>query len=128
MSAKTIGRSVVYQRRGTEFIHLSKPFRTKEQAEKERVKLKSSPRVPKVCNRSRLCWSEGLTRVYSKRNYKVLMPQHETLGERIIRGITSKGPQPPVISHWRTDTRWCEPAMLGWTLQLRRASLVRLSL
>jgi hypothetical protein len=36
MRGKTIGRWVVYERRQTEFIHLSKPFRTKEQAEKER--------------------------------------------------------------------------------------------
>jgi hypothetical protein len=43
MNAKTIARWVVYERRETEFIHLSKPFRTKEQAEKERLRLKARP-------------------------------------------------------------------------------------
>jgi hypothetical protein len=47
MNAKTIGRWVVYERRETEFIHLSKPFRTKGQAEKERARLKARPEYRK---------------------------------------------------------------------------------
>jgi len=37
------GRWVVYERREGKFVFLSKPFRTKAQAEKERNKLKALP-------------------------------------------------------------------------------------
>jgi hypothetical protein len=47
---KIIGRWVVYERQETEFIHLSKPFRTKEQAEKERIRLKARPEYRKSAN------------------------------------------------------------------------------
>jgi hypothetical protein len=38
--AKTVGRWVVYERQGTEFVHLSKLFKKRGQAEKAREKLK----------------------------------------------------------------------------------------
>jgi hypothetical protein len=43
MAEKKNGRWVVYEYRDGEFIHLSKLFATKEQAEKAREKLKSRP-------------------------------------------------------------------------------------
>jgi hypothetical protein len=43
---KRVGRWVVYERQNGEFIHLSKPFKTKAQAEKERAKFdKKYPRA-----------------------------------------------------------------------------------
>jgi hypothetical protein len=36
---KTVGRWVVYERQGGEFVYLSKPLKTKAQAESERLKL-----------------------------------------------------------------------------------------
>jgi len=47
MNSKTTGRWVVYKRQEAAFIYLSKPFRTKEQAEKERAKLKVRPEYRK---------------------------------------------------------------------------------
>jgi hypothetical protein len=37
--AKTVGRWVVYERQDGEFVYLSKPLKTKAQAESERLKL-----------------------------------------------------------------------------------------
>jgi hypothetical protein len=36
---KTSGSWVVYEKRGVEFVHVSKPFKTKQEAEKERERL-----------------------------------------------------------------------------------------
>jgi hypothetical protein len=36
---KTKGRWVVYEKRGVEFVHVSKRFKTKQEAEKERERL-----------------------------------------------------------------------------------------
>ena len=43
MAQKTSGRWVVYEFRDGEFIHLSKLFTSKEQAEKAREKMKERP-------------------------------------------------------------------------------------
>ena len=43
MAEKKGGRWVVYEYRGGEFIHLSKLFTSKEQAEKAREKMKARP-------------------------------------------------------------------------------------
>jgi hypothetical protein len=37
--AKTSGRWVVYEKRGLEYVHVSKRFKTKQEAEKERERL-----------------------------------------------------------------------------------------
>jgi hypothetical protein len=37
--AKSTGRWVVYEKRGVEYVHVSKPFKTKPEAEKERERL-----------------------------------------------------------------------------------------
>jgi hypothetical protein len=39
LMAKTVGRWVVYERQDGEFVYLSKPLKTKAQAESERLKL-----------------------------------------------------------------------------------------
>jgi len=39
---KIVGRWIVYEYRDGEFVHLSKPLPTKEQAERERAKLVSA--------------------------------------------------------------------------------------
>jgi hypothetical protein len=43
MAGKTSGRWVVYEFRDGEFVHLSKLFTSKAQAEKAREKMKSRP-------------------------------------------------------------------------------------
>jgi hypothetical protein len=40
---KTVGRWLVYERKNGEFVFLSKPLKTKEEADKERLKLKARP-------------------------------------------------------------------------------------
>jgi len=40
--SKIVGRWIVYEYRDGEFVHLSKPLPTKEQAERERAKLVSA--------------------------------------------------------------------------------------
>lgn len=45
---KKTGRWYVYERREEEFILLSKPFKTKAEAEKQRIKLKARPEYRKV--------------------------------------------------------------------------------
>lgn len=39
---KTSGRWVVYEKRGVEYVHLSKGFQTKQEAEKERERLQQN--------------------------------------------------------------------------------------
>jgi hypothetical protein len=36
---KISGRWVVYEKRGVEYVHVSEPFKTKQEAEKERERL-----------------------------------------------------------------------------------------
>jgi len=36
---KSTGRWAVYEKRGVEYVHRSKPFKTKREAEKERERL-----------------------------------------------------------------------------------------
>jgi hypothetical protein len=43
MAAKKSGRWVVYERQGDKFVFLSKLLKTKESAEKERLRLKELP-------------------------------------------------------------------------------------
>jgi hypothetical protein len=43
MTVKKSGRWVVYERREGEFAFLSKPFKTKKEAEKERLRLTERP-------------------------------------------------------------------------------------
>jgi hypothetical protein len=38
--AETTGRWVVYEKRGVEYVHVSKRFKTKQEAEKERERLR----------------------------------------------------------------------------------------
>jgi hypothetical protein len=39
---KTSGRWVVYEKRGVEFVHVSKAFKTQQEAEKERERLQQA--------------------------------------------------------------------------------------
>jgi hypothetical protein len=39
------GRWVVYEKRGIEFVHLSKPFKTKREADNERERLQKAIEV-----------------------------------------------------------------------------------
>jgi hypothetical protein len=60
---KTNGRRVVYENRGVEYVHVSKPFKTKQEAEQgcERLQqaLKSKRKVLGVgFIRSRLLWQQ----------------------------------------------------------------------